>query len=321
MTQMRTSRQRPTKLFVRVAFYVLVMAAVFIYRGQQVQRGLGFRLSSESDTVTTITLVGRELAPDVIPRLVANYHRDYPRLHVLVEDGGTARALEAIANHPATVGLLYRPPKKSEQAIIKAAVGDSVLYFPVALGGIAVLVNAASGVDSLTLDDLRGFLGDEMNAHFEHFYAPDPNQGLWDAFRSSLEIPEAEEVSPRVIFLKDENVVAQAVAADPRGIGIASTLSLPDSLSEKGIRIVKIKRDAASAAVEPAYEKIGYGEYPLHHYLYVACLANGGVRAAMFVTQLTSDRGQRQIERAGVLPARQTARSIVLTRNPVGSTH
>jgi len=318
---MRTSRQRPTRLFVRVAFYVLVMAVVFIYRGQQVQRGVGFRLSNESDTVTTITLVGRELAPSVIPRLVSNYHRDYPRLHVIVEDGGTARALEAIANRPATVGLLYRPPTRSEQAIIRSAVNDSVLYFPVALGGIVVLVNAASAVDSLALDDLRGFLGDEMNAHFEHFYAPDPNQGLWGAFRSGLEIPEGEETSPRVTFLKDESAVAQAVSADPRGFGIASTLSLPDSLAEKGVRFAKIKRDAGSAAVEPAYEKIGYGEYPLFHYLYVACLANGSVRAAMFVTQLTSDRGQRQIERAGVLPARQTARAIVLTRKPVGSTH
>ena len=318
---MRTSRQRPTRLFVRVAFYVLVMAVVFIYRGQQVQRGVGFRMSNESDTVTTITLVGRDLAPSVIPRLVSNYRRDYPRLHVNVEDGGTAWALEAIANRPATVGLLYRPPKHSEQAAIRSAVGDSVLCFPVALGGIAVLVNAASGVDSLMFDDLRGFLGDEMDTRFDHFYAPDPNSGLWDAFRSGLGIPEGEETSTRVIFLKDERVVAQAVAADPRGFGIASTLSMPDSLEEKGVRFARIKRDAASAAVEPAYEKIGYGKYPLFHYLYVACLANGSVRAAMFVTQLTSDRGQRQIEKAGALPARQTARPIVLTRKPVGSTH
>ena len=318
---METSRRRPTRLFIRVAFYVLVMAVVFIIRGQQVQRGVGFRLSNESDTVTTITLVGRELAPSVIPRLVSNYHRDYPRLHVIVEDGGTARALEAIANRPATVGLLYRPPTRSEQAKIRSAVNDSVLYFPGALGGIVVLVNPVSAVDSLVLDDLRGFLRDDADARFDHFYAPDPNQGLWDAFRAGLGFSENEETSPRVTFLKDESAVVQAVAADPRGFGIGSTLSLPDSLADRGVRVVKISRDAGSAAVRPGYEQIGYGEYPLFHYLYVACLAKGSVRAAMFVTQLTSDRGQRQIERAGVLPARQTARPIVLTRHPVGSSH
>ena len=74
-------------------------------------------------------------------------------------------------------------------------------------------------------------------------------------------------------------------------------------------------------AVRPGYEKIGYGEYPLFHYLYAACLANGSVRGAMFVTYLTSDRGQRQVERAGFLPARQTSRRIVITRHPLGSSN
>jgi ABC-type phosphate transport system substrate-binding protein len=184
-----------------------------------------------------------------------------------------------------------------------------------------VLVNAQTPVDSLVLDELRGFLNDEMNERFEHFYAPDPNQGLWDSFRSGLGMPASDEASPRVTFLKNQAEVVQAVAADPRALGIASTLDLPDSLAEWGVRLAKIKKDAVSPAVDPTYENVGYGEYPLFHYLYVACLANGSVRAAMFVTQLTSDRGQRQIERAGVLPARQTARPIVLTRQPVGGSH
>jgi len=68
----------------------------------------------------------------------------------------------------------------------------------------------------------------------------------------------------------------------------------------------------------PGNRRIGYGAYPLYHYLYAACLANGSVRGAMFVTHLTSDRGQRQIERAGFVPVRQTARAIVITTHPPG---
>ncbi len=98
------------------------MMVVFVLRGQQVQRGIGFRLPNESDTVTTIRLVGRELAPNMVTRMVANYEREYPHLHVLVGDGGSVRALEAIANGQAGVGLLYRPPTGAEQKIIKDAV-------------------------------------------------------------------------------------------------------------------------------------------------------------------------------------------------------
>jgi len=295
------------------------MMVVFVLRGQKAQRGIGFRLPNESDTVTTTKLVGRELAPGVVKRLVANYEREYPRLHVEVGDGGGARALEALANRQAGVGLLYRPPTSAEQKIIRAAVNDTVLCFPVALGGIAVLANTASVTDSLAMNDLRRFLRDDSGVGFERLYAADPNQGLWDSFCGGLGFAEDAAELGRVTFLRDESEVIQAVAADPGGLGIGSTLTLPDSLGVRGVRAVSILPDTGSVSVAPGYEQIGYGEYPLYHYLYVACLANGSVRAAMFVTHLTSDRGQRQIERAGVLPARRTLREIYLTRHPVGS--
>jgi ABC-type phosphate transport system substrate-binding protein len=297
------------------------MMVVFVLRGQQAHRGIGFRLPNESDTVTTFKLVGRELAPAVVARMVENYKREYPQLNVVVGDGGSVRALEALANRQAGVGLLYRPPTSDEQKIIQTAVDDTVLYFPVALGGVAVLGNSALATDSLALNDLRRFLRDESGTGFERLYAADPNQGLWDAFCGGLGFAEGAAELGRVTFLREEAEVIQAVAADPGGLGIGSTLTLPDSLGALGVRAMRILPDTGSVAVGPGYEMVGYGEYPLYHYLYAACLSNGSVRAAMFVTHLTSDRGQRQIERAGVLPARQTLRQIYLTRRPVGSPH
>ena len=68
----------------------------------------------------------------------------------------------------------------------------------------------------------------ECGARFDRLYAPDPNQGLWDAFRAGLGL-SPERRCPRVTFLADEAAVVDAVIADPRGIGITSTLSLPDT--------------------------------------------------------------------------------------------
>ncbi len=315
---MEPSRRRPPRLFVRVAFYAAVVAVVFLIRGQSAQRGLGFRFPTESDTVKTITLVGLELAPGLIPPLVQGYHREFPDLHVLTRDGGTVRALEALANRDAAVGLLYRPPTRAEQAIVKSAVNDTVVYYPIALGGIALLGNPSSGLDALAMDDLRRFVRGERDARFDRLYAPDPNQGLWDAFRAGLGVAPDEPAPEGATFLVDEAAVLQAVAADPRGIGIGSTLTLPDSV---GIRVLAVRPDTAAVAVRPGYEQVGYGEYPLYHYLYVGCLKDGSVRGAMFVTFLTGDRGQRQVERAGFLPARQTWRPISLTRHPLGSSN
>jgi len=196
-----------------------------------------------------------------------------------------------------------------------------VVYYPIALGGIALLGNPSSGLDALAMNDLRRFLRDERDPRFDRLYAPDPNQGLWDAFRSGLGFSPDAPVPEGTTFLVDESAVLQAVAADPRGIGIASTLTLPDSAGIRGVRVLAIRPDTAAVAVQPGYEQVGYGEYPLYHYLYVGCLKDGSVRGAMFVTFLTGDRGQRQVERAGFLPARQTWRPISLTRHPLGSSN
>jgi ABC-type phosphate transport system substrate-binding protein len=314
---MEPSHRRPPRLFARVAFFAAVLAIVFLIRGQSVQRGLGLRFSTESDTVKTITLVGLELAPGLIPPLVEGYHREFPDLHVLTREGGTVRALEALANRQAAVGLLYRPPTRAEQALVKSAVNDTVVCYPIALGGIALLGNPSSGPTALAMDDLRRFVRGERDARFDRLYAPDPNQGLWDAFRGGLGVALDEQAPEGATFLADEAAVVQAVAADPRGIGIASTLTLPDSAGMRGVRVLAVRPDTAAVAVKPGYEQVGYGEYPLYHYLYVGCLNDGSVRGAMFVTFLTGDRGQRQVERAGFLPARQTWRPISLTRHPL----
>ena len=67
-------------------------------------------------------------------------------------------------------------------------------------------------------------------------------------------------------------------------------------------------------------DAVARGDYPLYHYLYVACRPHESIRGTMFVTHLTSDRGQRQVERAGYLPARHPMREIALTTHPLGKT-
>ena len=61
-----------------------------------------------------------------------------------------------------------------------------------------------------------------------------------------------------VTFLADEKAVVEAVIADPRGIGIASTLSLPDTVMSTGVHAVAIRADGKTSAALPEYAKIGY---------------------------------------------------------------
>ena len=184
---------------------------------------------------------------------------------------------------------------------------------------IALTPGADAAADSLSLEELRALATGSPTARFDRLFVADPNLGLWDAARSQLGIASMEQ--PRqVIFLENEAAVLGAVAADPRAAGLASSLSLPRDLASLGTRALALRPDAAGPAADPGYEEIAYGEYPLHHHLLAACRARGSIQGTMFVTHLTSDRGQRQVERAGFLPARQTLREVVITRDPIGKT-
>ncbi len=312
-------RIRIFSLHGRVIIYVLVVIALILARGGVHWGNLAERLNPRESAMKTLSVAGLDLAPRLIPRLLAHYRRDYPDLGIEMTGGGTARALEDLANRRADVAFLSRPPAPDEQGLFKTARGDTALWFPVALGAVVVLENPAAPVESLDVSTLRALADGAFPPSFDRLYVPDPNTGLWTAFRGRVGLAAGDSIrqTPGVVFLADEAQVLRAVAAEPRALGLGSSLSLPGNLDSLGVAPVAVGTDTTRAAL-PTYEAIGYGEYPLFHYLYASCPASGSISGNMFLSYLVSARGQRQVERDGALPARRPLREVILTTGPVG---
>lgn len=282
-----------------MTLYVIVIAVLFVVRGKPSLAPWTQLLTGRAAADTTLTIAGRDLAPALIDDLLTGYRRDYPALTVTLTAGGTNQALEDLLNRRVDVAFLYRPPTAAEQAQLRTLDGDTAVVIPVAVGGLAVLAAPAAGPVSLTLDDpTRGG---------RRLYAVDPNEGAWDALRGRL--GEAD-----VTFLATPGDVARAVVADPGTLGVVSTFTLADDPS---VRRVPVSAPGDTAAA-PTFTNLVTGAYPLYHWLYVACRERGGIQGTKFVTHLASPRGQRQVERAGFVPARQVAREVILTRDPPG---
>jgi phosphate transport system substrate-binding protein len=269
----------------------------------------------------TLILAGLDLAPGLIPRLADEYHRLYPEVTFRVNRGGTKHALQDLINRDADVAFLSRPLTPDEEAIVRS-VGDSALSYPIALGGIAVLAALTLGADSLQVDDLRRVMAGQRPVRFTmggegkiRLYAPDPNFGLWTALASQVDLPDTASAS--VYWQEDETRVARAVAQDPEGLGFASTLALPGDLGRLGVRTLQVVGKRNVPAAEPNQVAVAAGEYPLFHYLYIACRPDCGATASGFVSFIHSGRGQRLIEREGYLPAREVPREIQLSSQPI----
>lgn len=269
-------------------------------------------------------LIGADLAPSLTEKLLADYRERYPDIEVTVKTGGTAQALEALINKKADVALLNRRPRPDEQSLFRRTLGDTIEVWPVALGGIVLVARADRAIDTLSVDEVRQFLrGGEgaTQGPIRRLYAPDPNLGLWDAMTQLLEVSApADGRWPGVIFLADPDSALVAVERDPDAFALASTLSLPSDLSARSLRVVPVRGTLSGAATRPEEEEIATGDYPLFHHLYVSCRPDGGIQGSMFVTYVYSGRGQRLVRRLGFLPAREVAREVVLTTNPIGRT-
>ncbi len=317
MTRLRTSHGR---LLLRVLLYTLVIVVLYHLRGGGSLRQLFRRLPGLAPADTTLILAGEDLAPALVQHLVTSYHQDYPHPDIRVLGGGTNQALEDLINDRADVAFLSHPPTVDEQQLFRSAGGDTAAWYPIALGGIVLLRGAETAAEPLALADLRRSLQDPGAAGFDHLYVSDPNTGLWDAFLAALDLPSMEGPAPaRVIFLVDQAAVLDALRADHRSLGLASSFTLPADLAERDLQIVTLRPADGSKPVFPDLEALASGNYPLWHYLYVCCRGHGSGEGSMFVTWVTGDRGQRRIERAGFLPARRVLLEIHLTRQPVGT--
>ena len=263
---------------------------------------------------TTLALSGNSLAPELVGRLIEEFRNDYPEVHVESREGGTTKALEDLVNRKVDAAFLSRLPNAEESTAIRG-VGDSVMTFPIALGGIAVVVGTGSSVDSLSLEDLRRAVRGE--GPWAKIYAPDPNRGLWDALARQLE--ESAPPPAQVQWVPDENDVVAAVSQDSGALGFASTLALPKELAPLDVRWVGIRKVPDQPAFTANPQSVAAGDYPLFHYLYVSCRPGSSALASGFVTYLYSGRGQRLVTRSGYLPAREVPRLIQLDNRPIGA--
>ncbi len=307
-----TSRRR-TWFLVRMAIYVAVIATLALVRGGVGWRRIAGTLGADHGH-PSLVIAGRDLAPALVDELVGKYRLDYPDLEVTVHGGGTNQALQDLINGRADVALLYRMPDADEVQLFRAADGDTAIVVPVAMGGIVLLAPLHGDTAALPLPELEAFLAGSPSSLKTPLYAPDPNDGLWRAFRG---VPQPATTS-RVVLLADAGAVLAAARDGGGALGLASTLTLPGDLAAAGVRAVPVIVDDEPAPVAPSDENLAAGRYPLQVRLYAACRATGSIEATKFLTHLAGGRGQRQVERAGYLPDSRVLRDIVLTRRPVG---
>jgi glucose/mannose transport system substrate-binding protein len=194
-----------------------------------------------------------------------------------IQAHGSATGFQDLANGTCDIAMSSRPIKPDEANKCAAAglgnLTSSTSENLLEMDGIAIVVNRNNPVNSLTKEQLTDIFTGKTTDWSQlggspgpiYLYAPDENSGTLDTFNSL--VLGSQQLSARASRFEDNAKLADAVAADPNGIGFTGQSFSRDT------KVLGIA-DATGKPVLPTALTVTTQSYPLSRRLYLYIPAN-----------------------------------------------
>ena len=188
---------------------------------------------------------------------------------------GSATAFTDMAAGSADIGMASRRIKPDDAAKL-ATLGDmysAASEHVLGLDGIAVIVNTANPIHSLTKDQVMRLFSGAAKTWSDmggaggtvKLYARDDKSGTCDTFRSLVLGKEALAAGTQ--RFEDSNALSEAVADDPNAVGF---VGLPYVHSARAVAV----SEKGATPLQPTRLTVATEDYPLSRRLYLYTPAN-----------------------------------------------
>lgn len=252
----------------------------------------------------TITIKGSDTMVILAQRWAEKYMEKHPDVTVQVTGGGSGVGISALLNGTTDIADASRTMKKSEMEKLKSRYSSLGYETKAAKDGITLYVNETNPVSELSIDMIKGiYLGEITN--WKDVGGPDQkiilygrenSSGTYVYFRDN--VLGGKDYSPTMQSLPGTAAVVNAVAKDKVGIGYGG------AAYAKGIKVIKVKKDADSPAYEPTPETIKQDQYPITRYLYMYTRAKPTGDMKDYIDWTLSDEGQAIVTAVGYFPVK-----------------
>jgi len=232
-------------------------------------------LTQNDDGDGTETAVIKQKGSDTLLELCQIWAEDYMDLNTEVEvevsGGGSSTGIAALINGQVDVAQASRQIKASEIESAQTA-GFTPVEFKVAIDGIAIIVHSSNGVDTLTVQQLRGIYNGTITNWNQvggadrsiTLYGRQSTSGTYEYFWEH--VLKKENYSQSMNMLSGNSAIVAAVQGDTGGVGYVG-IGYADAT---GINVLELKKDASSEAYSPTDEiAVLSGKYDLARYLYL----------------------------------------------------
>lgn len=243
--------------------------------------------------VQTIAVTGSTTVLPVAQLAADEYMRTHANADIQVSGGGSSVGVQAVGEGTADIGMASRDLKSAEKEKY-----PSLVKHTVAIDGIAVIVNPANAVSSLSLDQIRAIYNGTVTNWNQVGGADqeivvvgrDSASGTREYFHEF--VMQKEDFVPTQIEKNSNGAVKQTVQQTPGAIGYVGL-----GYVDETVKAVPV--GTGGALVEATLENVRAGSYPIARELYMFTTGEPTGLAKDYIDFILSPDGQAIVEEEG----------------------
>jgi phosphate transport system substrate-binding protein len=251
-----------------------------------------------------VTIKGSDTMVILGQRWAEDYMHKNPNNPIQVTGGGSGTGISALINGTTDICQASRAMKPAEKSKLRDRYNTTGVEIPVARDGLAVYVHSSSPLTEITMAQLKDIFTGKLTNWKDVggpdnkiiVYSRENSSGTYVFFKDH--VLEGRDFSPRAQTMPGTASVVNAVSKEKFGIGYGG------AAYAKGIKILKVKKDAGAAGVAPDLKTVTDGSYPLARplFFYLRNKPSGDIKT--FVDFVLSDEGQKVVDKVGYYPVK-----------------
>jgi phosphate transport system substrate-binding protein len=257
-----------------------------------------------------ITVKGSDTLLILAQKWAEVYMGEHADVKISVTGGGSGTGFAALQNQTTDLCDASRKAKSAEIASCIKAFGARPTEYKVALDGLSVYVNPENPVKELTVAQVGDIFTGQIKNWKEvggpdapiALYSRENSSGSYEFFKEH--VLKGRDFASSAQTMPGTAAIVQAVLKDKNGIGFGG------AAYGGGSKLLSIKKDDTSPAIDPTEENVESGTYPIWRYLYVyvnPALDKGEIAA--YLNWVRSNDGQKYVKDVGYFPLPKNLRN------------
>jgi phosphate transport system substrate-binding protein len=268
--------------------------------------------ASGSGQKQSIQNIGSDTMVNLAQAWAEEYAKVDPSVSIEVSGGGSGVGIAALINKTADIANASRKLEPEEEQKAKASTGQTPSEFVVGFDGLAVYVNKANPLDSISIEELgdiyreggkitkwsdlgvKGIPGSRSEEIIR--VSRQNNSGSYQYFRETV-VGKTADFKAGSLDMNGSKDVVEQVAKTPGAIGYSGLgYATPD------VKILKVSKIKGQPGVLPSIATVHDKSYPISRPLFMYTPGAPSPLVKKYLDWTMSDAGQKIVEKTGYVP-------------------